>query len=278
MGLLSSIAEAMRVDDGPDGVQGRDEEAEGVRLLAGHRPHVLLHPLPRAAHMLVPNALGATEHEAAEMQTTVALMQQVLRRLEAMESKFEPKGGLVTSFLASHGAGCVASGAGQAEEDLATPSRRNGWFAARSSDQRRGDVEAHNERGSLATAAVQLPSDAQAAPHQPQRRKRELNIQHAAAYVSCTLEIPRATQAKLQLASTGLVFLQCVVACAIAFGCTNPPCTGRNSDTVSALLFTYLPAKFTSLLHLKLTHCRNSQSHVAADENLLHTLSLISIP
>jgi hypothetical protein len=247
----------MRVDDG--GVQGREEEqvAEGVRLLAGHRPHVLLHPLPRTS-MLVPNALGATEPTAAEMQTPVALMQQVLRRLEAMESRFEAKGGLVTPFLASQDAGSVANGAGQAEEDLAPPLRRNGWFAdsdqrrRRPSDQRGGDDEAQDDRGSLATAAGQLPADAQAAPHQQQRRKRELNIQHAAAYVSCTLEIPCATQAKLQLASTGLVFLQCVVACAIAFGCTNPPCTGRNSEK-SQFRTVYLLAKFTSLLHF--THC-----------------------
>ena len=253
----------MRVDGG--GVQGREDEnsAEDVRLLAGHRPHVLLHPLPRAAHMLVPNALGAIEHPSADIQTPGALMQQVLTRLEAMESKFDAKGGLITSFLASHDACCVASGAGQAEEGLAPPSRRNGWFAARPSDQRRGDVDAHDDRDSLATAAGQLPSDAQAAPHQQQRRKRELNIQHAAAYVSCTLEIPRATQAKLQLASTGLVFLQCVVACAIAFGCTNPPCTGRNSETVNSnvVVVQLLVASDRSVLLNLPSHLLDSEIH-----------------
>lgn len=58
--------------------------------------------------------------------------------------------------------------------------------------------------------------------------ERELNIHHAAAFASFAsyaLDTPATTQAKLQLASTGLVLAQIVVGHAILTGCAAPLCS-----------------------------------------------------
>ena len=55
--------------------------------------------------------------------------------------------------------------------------------------------------------------------------ERELNIHHAATFVSFARDIPATTQAQLQLASTGLVLAQIVVGLAILNACSAPLCS-----------------------------------------------------